>query len=49
MAVKPLFGHVKILLTLEGMGSAALVAAVALPGYGDTYVLKNKQCIILTI
>ena len=31
----PLFGHMKILHTLVGMGSAALAAAVASPRQGD--------------
>ena len=35
MAATPLFGHPKILHTMARMGSAALVAAVALPRSGD--------------
>ena len=31
LAAVPLFAHTEMLLTLAGMGSAALVAAVALP------------------
>ena len=31
LATVPLFAHTKMLLTLAGIGSAALVAAVALP------------------
>ena len=30
-----LFGHIKMLHTLVGMGRAALAATVAIPRYGD--------------
>ena len=43
LAAIPLFGHIQILHTLIGMGSAVLVAAVPYPGKAIPIVNDNKK------
>ena len=47
LAAIPLFGHAKILLTMIGMGSAALKASVSCQGQATRIYLKGQVLVLL--